>query len=187
MTLHDRQQIREAVKAALIGAHGDPVQYATAAGARVYETRVVPFRRLELPAVAVYSLSETSDDEETAPRVLKRSLQLVVEAAVQQGDNVDDALDAISAQIETAMHRDPTFGGVASDSTLSSTRLDVYEEGERITGVAVMQYAVTYYTAAPAAADVTLDDLETVGIQTSLGGAQAEADRAVDSVSFVET
>ena len=47
--VHQRQLIRHAVVAALKAA-------ATSAGDRVFAARMVPFRRLELPAIAVYGL-----------------------------------------------------------------------------------------------------------------------------------
>jgi hypothetical protein len=176
---HERQQIREAIAAALVGK--------TAAGARVFETRILPLRMPELPAVAVYSLSESSDDQQTAPRELKRRIDFAVEAAVKQGTNIDDALDAIALQVETAMDADPTFGGLASDSMLVGTQLDVVEEGDRMMGVAVLRYAVTYYTPERSATSAVLDDFETVDVRTSLGGEQAAADQAHDTIDGLET
>jgi hypothetical protein len=174
--LHQRQVIREAARDALRGR--------TAAGARVYETRVVPLRKLELPAVSVYTLEEEVDpaSSSTAPRELKRTVDLAIEALVKQGDNVDDAIDAIALEIERAMHADPTLGGAASDSVLASTEIDVLEESDRVVGMARLVYSVTYYTWAPDSADVALPDLSTVGIRHDLGGAVHEDDEARDTI-----
>jgi len=175
---HQRQRIREAVATRLV--------CKTTAGARVFETRVIPFRRLELPALAVYALSESSEDQQSAPRELKRTLSLIIEAAVKSGDNVDDAMDMIALEVERAMHADETFGGLASDSVLASTDLEVFEEADQFVGLVKLQYEVTYYTAAPDAADVPMDDLQTISARTNLGGAQHEGDQAQDLVRFVE-
>lgn len=173
---HPRQLIRHAVAAALTGA--------TAAGANVYKTRVLPFRRNGLPAVAVYTLTESvRTDEKSAPRELERRTELVVEGAVQAAstENADDALDALALEIEAALHADPTFGGTAADSILSSTEIDVAGEGEQMIGVVKLTYEVTYY----AYADVgtTLDDFKTANIRHNLGNAVHPDNEAVDRVS----
>src|SRR3990170_40796 len=124
---HQRQVIREAAKAQLLGK--------TAAGPHVFETRKVPYKRLTLPAIAVYSGDESSTDQGSAPRELKRTLQLAIEAAVKEGANVDDSMDSIAEEIERAIHVDPTFGGKASDAVLSSTSLDVDEIADQPVGL----------------------------------------------------
>ena len=175
---HQRQLIREAAKAALVGK--------TAAGPRVYETRTTPWLRAQLPAIAVYTLDETVDPEsrKTAPRELTRNLKLAVEAVVEQGTNVDDGLDAISLEIERALHADPTFGDVCADSVLSGTELAVGDAGSRPIGVATLTYAVTYRTWAPDAADLApLDDFATAGITTDLSGTTAPGNQAQDVVA----
>jgi hypothetical protein len=162
MPAHPRQQIREAVTAALLNQ--------TAAGSRVYETRVVPWKKAELPALAVYSLSEEVLDvsEGTAPRELKRVLRLAVEGAVWEGQNVDDAVDALSSEVEAAMHADPTFG-VASvgDAILEGTEIEVSDEGDKLVGFVRWTYRVTYYTMAPGTAAV--DDFKRAGTTYEVG------------------
>jgi hypothetical protein len=181
--MHQRQLIREAAKAALVGKTG--------AGARVYETRVVPFKRLELPAIAVYTLEENVDpaSRSTAPRELKRTVDLAIEAAVKQGENIDDALDAIALEIERALHADETLGGAASDSILSSTEIDVLEDGDRLVGVVTLVYSVTYYTDAPAAEDAAageLVDLARVDVRHNLGGSVDVNDEARDRLEGLD-
>ncbi len=181
---HQRQTIREAIKTALVGTGPS---YATSAGVRVYETRALPIRRLELPAIAVYTTDETSSDNDTAPRRLTRTVDLLIEASVQAGSNVDDSMDAICVQIERAMHADETFGAVCMDSTLVNTKTEVFEEGQQLFGVATLTYSVTYETSAPDADDVTeLDDLSTVTVEYNLSGDQDEDDTADDLIEDLE-
>lgn len=177
---HQRQLIREAVKKALVGK--------TAAGPRVYETRTTPWLQVQLPAVAVYTLDETVDQEsrKTAPRELSRSLKLVVEAVVMRGENVDDALDAMSLEIEAALDADPTFGDLCADSLLSTTELAVGDSGARSVGLLTMTYQVSYQTQAPTVLPV-LDDLKTVGTTTDLSGTTAAGNQAHDVIPIPVT
>jgi hypothetical protein len=177
---HQRQVIREAVRTALLGA--------TAAGSRVYETRVVPNRLTELPALAVYTLQDTVDQEEsnTSPRELRRELDLVIEGWVAAGTNADDAMDALALEVETAMHADPYLGGAVADSMLDSTSLEVLDEGDRFTGWFVMTYSVTYFTLAPEA-PAALDDFERAGVTHDLGGDVHEDDQAEDLFTVQES
>lgn len=174
--LHQRQLIREAAKAALLGK--------TAAGDRVYETRVLPLRRIDLPAISIYTMEETVEPESrtTAPRELKRTVQLNIHAFVEEGDNVDDAMDALAMQIERAIHADDTLGGTASDCILASTELDVGEEGQRLVGTVVLTYEVDYYTYAPAEApaEAGVADFERADIRYTPGLSVHEEDQARD-------
>jgi hypothetical protein len=141
---HSRTIIRHAVATLLRNA-------STAVGERVYTTRVDPYRRPELPALAVYTLDEASEVVEgSAPRELKRTLQLAVEAEVAMSRNVDDVLDDLALQIELALHQDETWGGVAEDSHLDSTEIQVLGEQDKQVGVVRMVYQVTYCSDVPA-------------------------------------
>ena len=178
-TVHEAQAIREAVVAALVAAN-------TSAGARVYSSRKPPFKRADIPAIAVYTLSETSDDRQSAPREYKRKAKLAVEGAVQVGENVDDALDALRLEVETVMDPDPTFGDVCSDSRLTGTELELAEQGDQMVGLLRMTYEVTYYTDARLPPSGDMDDLKTVDAKTSLGGVQDEDDQAEDTVEGLD-
>lgn len=161
---HQRKLIREAVKAALVAA-------GTAAADRVFETRLVPWRTAQLPAISVYSRSEDGITVESEPRVLRRPLSLVIEGVVIANQDVDDALDALSLEIERAMHADPTLGDVCGDSYLASVELGMMDvEGARPMGAVQLVYAVTYRTGAPEAEDVTLDPLEEARVSYTSGG-----------------
>jgi hypothetical protein len=179
---HQRQLIREAVRAQLLGK--------TAAAARVHETRMVPWRQVELPALSVYALSERidADSQKTAPRELTRTLKLRVVGVVRFKDNIDDALDELALQVERALDADPNFGGTAFDSILSDVELGVDEESGKPLGVLEMTYTVTYHTDAPAAADVApLADFATAGITTDLSGTTAPGNQAQDVVAVPVT
>lgn len=157
MPTHPRQVIRHAVVDQLSGK--------TAAGTRVFPDRRVAFQRVELPALAVYVPTESVEitSRSTAPRELDRRAQVVVEALVQQAENVDDALDALALQVEDALHADWTLGGVASDLLLTSTETVVLDEGKQLIGVVRLEFEVRYYSEAVPAA--TLDDFKTADVR----------------------
>lgn len=182
MAFHQRKLIRDAVVAQLTGK--------TDAELRVYPTRELPLKVAELPAVCIYTLEETVSPESrsSSPRRLTRSLQLGVEIIVRATEAVDDALDALSLQVEVAIDADPRFGDTCIDSILSSVQIGIDNEGNRPTGRCLMSYAVEYETEAPAAADQpALPDFERAHVETNLSGDQAAADRAVDDIAIPTT
>lgn len=177
---HPRKLIRQAVVAQLMGA--------TAADARVFKAREVPFKANELPALAVYTPDEEIEtDRSSAPRELERSLQLVVEAVTASGapSDVDDTADDLSAQVEAAMDADPRLGGTATDTLLTRVESDVFSEGGKNHGLVRMTFTVFYETYAPMVAPEG-DDFLTADIRHNLGGAQAPDDQANDRVTVQE-
>lgn len=183
--LHQRQQIRTAVTAALVAGVGS-------VSSRVFETRMAPLPQTKLPAVSVYDDEEsvTSESRATAPRELDRTVLVSVVAwiALTEPASVEAALDAVSLEIERSMHADPTFGGVASNSVLSTTSKGLKVDGDRPMGAVELVYSVRYFTQAPEAADVTLVDFETAKIDYSLAGEQTDSrDQAHDELDDLET
>lgn len=179
--MHERQAIREAVIARLIGT--GPA-YATAATTRVFKTRLHPIRGVELPALNVYTDDETSDSKRTAPVELTRTVPVVVEGWVSLTSGVDDALDALALQIETAMDRDSSFGDTV-ESVLTLTQFGYKLDGDRPMGVVHLEYTMTYRTAARLASPV--DDFDTADVRVSLGGVQAPNDQAHNTFTGLHT
>lgn len=140
MALHERQMLREATIAALLNK--------TAAGPRVYKSRRAPIPEATLPVIHVYTDQEPVDDNsgKTAPRELTRRPDLVIEAWVVASADVEDSLDAIALQIETAMDADRFLDGCAFNSWLSNTELGVSVQGARPMGAAQLTYSVIYHT-----------------------------------------
>jgi hypothetical protein len=177
---HPRKLIRHAVAAQLLNK--------TAAGDRIYKGRALPYRSVELPALAVYVPSETSVSNGTAPRELDRRPELVIEGAVRVSDpeGIEDAMDDLAEQVEAALHADETFGAKAADAELRNTELDIIADGDQITGVVRLTFEVKYYAYVfdPA---LPSDDFRTVGAEYNPDGAVHPADRANDTVTIPET
>lgn len=194
--MHRRTRIRRRVVELLRGA--------TVAGQRVWANRFLPLTNRELPAILVYALDESIDPDSrtTAPRELTRRLSLAVDGIVAAGSEgeIDDALDALSLEIETALHRDPFFGtaasaalnppvddSVAADSILTDVEIGHETVGDRLVGRVAMTWEVEYQSLAPEPPDDdSLDDFLTMGVTYDLGGTQAPDDEAHDEVVVQE-
>lgn len=174
---HQRKLIRQAVTALLIGA--------TAAGARVFPSRVLPLRTPELPTIAVYTADESVEEgsRQSAPRELERLVSVVVEAWVAPADDVDDAMDDIAEQIEVALHADPYWGGVVGDSILTGSETEVVGQGDRRMGLVILTYAAIYHTLAPEPPDDgDMDNLVQVDTTFDHNGDTHEDDRLEDEI-----
>ena len=138
---HLRQQIRERVATTVTGL--------TTTGSRVYQSRVYPLADANLPGLLVYSTSESSEPDvmTSGNRTLFRELEIVIEAYAKATSNLDDTLDTITDEIETAMAADRTVNSLARDATLASTAITLIGEGEKPVGVVTLTYRVTYRNA----------------------------------------
>jgi hypothetical protein len=172
--LHERKAIRDAVVAQLSGQ--------TAAGARVFASRQSSVKKVELPAICVYTDSEEVDEEsaDSSPRWLKRKLLLAVEVWAGAASGVDDVLDALALEVETAMDSDDSLGGTAFWSWPASTEVGLTEIGNQPVGCCRMLYTVVYKTdLRTETRDGAFDDLKTVDTTYDVAaGEQDPADRS---------
>lgn len=179
--MHERQAIREAVVAQLVGVA--PV-FRTAARDRVTKSRMAPIRG-ELPAINVYTDGEEIDanSKNSAPRELMRTMTVTIEAWAKYAENVDDALDDLALEIETAMDLDLNLANTAFDSVLERTEIGIKLDGDRPMGCVHLEYAVTFHTDLRVAAPTDIFDTATV--RYDLAGAQAPADERTDTLSNI--
>lgn len=140
MAVHPREAIRKAVVALLVEANTD-------ARDSVFPSREVPWRTVDLPGIAVYSLEETSTQPHPDAE-LERHVTVAIHAVVRLTELVDDALDALSLQIERAMAADQTLGGTALLSFLVGTEISVDDSTSRPVGAVRLAYDVRYDTPA---------------------------------------
>lgn len=140
---HLRKSIRDAVVTALTGL--------ATTGSSVYPTRTYPLDETKLPALCVYTISEDSavDSMKVSTRGLARSLELAVEGMAVNNGGLDDALDQIALEVETAVAADPTFGGLCYDCSLSQTRVSVRGgESQKEIGSIILTFTLRYRTRA---------------------------------------
>lgn len=100
---HARAQIRSALVSRLTG-------LATTA-ARVYASRFYVFDDATLPGLRIYADSEEKLDELMGGRQMRRA-QFIVEAVAKQNATLDDTLDQIALEVETAIANEQTLGGL---------------------------------------------------------------------------
>lgn len=172
---HERKLIRDAVIAALVNQ--------TTAGARVTKSRFAPNAQDELPAISVYGKEESTEEESrrSAPRKLKRMLQLEVVGwvVVPPGGELDDVVDDLAFQIETAMDADVNFGGEAADSVLVGSEIGHDVSGQRPVGCVLLTYQFVYRT--PQRLAPLTDKFNTLNTKiTNVGAGPIHADNQLE-------
>ena len=127
---HARTQIREACAARLLGL--------ATTGDRVKQSRMHP-------AIALPCLLVTTNDEEVSPGTVgglyQRTVLLVVRGYAKGSETLDDTLDQIALEVETALSAEPR-------AELDKVEIDYDESLEKPVGSISLTYRVTYFTAA---------------------------------------
>ena len=138
MANHIRQQIREYFGTTLTGL--------TTTGSNVFESRVYPIENTKLPALVIYTKSETSEPIVIGTdRVMSRELSVVVEGYAKATSDFDDTIDTISKEVEEAIAADRTLDGLAKDCYLESTEIEFNGEGEKPLGYVSLTFLTNYY------------------------------------------
>ena len=138
MANHVRQQIREYFGTTLTGL--------TTTGSNVYESRVYTLQENALPALVIFTKSETAEPIVIGTdRLLSRELSVVVEGYCKATSNFDDTIDTISKEIEKAIAADRTLGGLAKDTYIESTEIEYTGEGEQPVGFITLTFLTNYY------------------------------------------
>ena len=139
---HVRQQIREAIGTACTGL--------STTGARVYQARVYPLATANLPGLAIYTNSETSEEAEVggASRLLMRLLEVKIDGYSRKTSGLDDELDTICTEVEVAIMDDSTVQNLVANLYISETSISFASEGDRPIGCASMSWNCVYYTEA---------------------------------------
>lgn len=136
---HVRQQIRDDIVTTLTGL--------VTTGSNVFRSRIFPLEQTNLPALCIYTKSETSEyDTIGLPRSVNRILDVAVEAYVKGVSNYDNTLDTIAVEVEEAIAADVTLGGVAKDAQITAFEADFAGDGEQPVAVGRFTVTVEYRT-----------------------------------------
>jgi len=136
---HVRQQIRDDIVTTLTGL--------ATTGSNVFRSRIFPLEQTNLPALCIYTKSETSEyDTIGLPRSVNRILDVAVEAYVKGVSNYDNTLDTIAVEVEEAIAADVTLGGVAKDAQITAFEADFAGDGEQPVAVGRFTVTVEYRT-----------------------------------------
>lgn len=136
---HVRKQIRDKV-ASILKSNVGLVKR------RVYTTRVHPLNDTNLPAISVYTGTETSQRMNFGVTDMIRELALEIDVYVRETSKFDDDVDAIAVQVEEAMADNFTLDGLAKFVVLTSTQIQFDGDADQILGVAKLTYSVQYVT-----------------------------------------
>ena len=136
MADHFRRQIVDAVATAVTGL--------TTTGSNVFTNRVHRLDDTKLPALVIYSSSETSE-RTNMNNGLYRELSLVIEGYAKQGATaIDEVMDTIAKEVEVAV-AGTSFTGVL-DVYLASTDMDLVGEGDNPVGAVKLTFMFEYRT-----------------------------------------
>lgn len=142
MTDHVRTQIRNAAVAALTGL--------PTAGSRVFARRLSALREPDLPCLLVNTDGERIEAITVhSPSMLERSMRLAVRGVAMDDDRLDDTLDTLAADVETALG-DTTLGGLAKSVLLDTVEIEAGDELQYPAGVISLNYNIIYMTSATA-------------------------------------
>ena len=135
---HARETIRGAITTALTGL--------TTTGTNVFTNHVYPFATASLPNVSLYVAHEpetVQDDGEMGSFDL-RVLPFLVTGRAKVSNSLDDVLDDIAAEVETAIHGSTALAGYVKDVRLVGTEVALDPEGEMEVGAINMEWIAVY-------------------------------------------
>lgn len=139
MTIHVRRQLREAASTLVAGL--------STTGANVFQSRMRPPLEGQLPCLLVSTNDEVVDSA-TIDGKQMRELSLVVMGMAKATVDVDDTLDAIALEVETAIATDADLGGLAASVDLRAIKVDFDHSTEKPVGLIQIDYRITYFTLA---------------------------------------
>lgn len=152
----------------------------TIAEDRVYGARRLPTWKQDLPAILVYSNTESLTEWAEAPREYQRTPTIRIECVLSdQGlkTPLEDALDIFAEDVEQVLKNDPFLGPKSGQEIERSADLipvsvatQADDDGERLIGSVVIEVQAIYYD--QWVRDLSLDagDLDTVNIEWDITG-----------------
>lgn len=182
---HPRKLIRDKAVEILKAANTDALL-------KVYPNRIKPLVcnnfQNELPAIKVFTLTESSEIFNVAPREYKRSVQLAIEIVDEANDSIDDSLDQIGRQVELALLNNNLMDSVCNDIHYTSSTVGLREEGDSNIGFLGIVFTVEYLDELPNSTyNAALDNFETLHTEYSLNKAQPDSDdRAITNITGLD-
>lgn len=142
MLQHYRQNIRRAVACRLAAAE-------TLAGPNVFTSRARPILEILQKREAVLSVYTADEASQRDPDgyLMQRTLTVSIEGAIGGGDELDDTLDIMAAQVEAAINTDPTMGSLLTEPmVLTATSSEISARGNQQVGAFRMDFECAYLT-----------------------------------------
>lgn len=137
MANHVRQQLREAVATAVTGL--------STTGSRVYQSRVYPLDTSSLPCLLVTSDGDKAEAITVhSPYQQERATTIRIEGVAKAVSNIDDTLDTISKEVETAIAGSST--AIVKGLIYQGAQIDYDGSGEQPIGKVTMIFTKDLYT-----------------------------------------
>lgn len=124
MANHLHQQIRDALKTALIGL--------TTTGSRVFANRLHPLTASELPAIRLFTETEEAEQNGLSGQWRTRTLDFSVEACAKANSSLDDQLDQIGKELEIALAAGITVSGRLLFPAYTGMQMDTEEQDQPV-------------------------------------------------------
>ena len=136
---HVRQQIRNKIV--------DLVTGLATTGSNVFKSRLYPLHDDNLPGLCVSTGIEEIDDEEgKVEGVQHRNLEIIVLACDKITAGLDDKLDTIATEVETAVFVDRFLGNLVQSLDLAVSEPEISDEMEQPVGSLALVFTVQYLT-----------------------------------------
>jgi len=105
----------------------------TDAGARVFPSRTVPLKEVALPAICIFTTREEGRNDGVGVPVLKRTLQLAVQAfaSAATDEALEEAADTLAEQITDTLLTDPAWVAQFEKVVSVDTQIALNAEGDR--------------------------------------------------------
>lgn len=158
---HVRQQIRDYVGILLtnrlydrfgmivLDRSGEPIlkEESGLTTANLYKMRKYALDDSKLPAICVYTTSETSSLATIGTRKISRNVEMVIEVYNKASStSVVGTIDQFAAEIAAAVQSDYQLGGLCKSSMLTTSQVDSSVDGEQPVAFARLAFTVNYHT-----------------------------------------
>lgn len=137
--MHVRNQIRNKIVELVTGL--------TTTADRVFASRLYPLQSEELPGLCVFTRAEEVDEEEGKLEQLQhRDVFIIVAGYDKVTAGLDDNLDTIAAEVETAVFADRFLSGLVMLLDIVSTEIELNVEQETPFGEILITFRARYFT-----------------------------------------
>lgn len=140
MADHVAKQLRDAIVTAVTGL--------ATTGARVFPSRAYPVRDAELPCLLVWTPDESATNALLYPNTYERVISIRIEALAKATAAMEDTLDQIRKEVETALAAGVTVGSWTVDAEYRGVSSDIRGDLEKPAGSAEMSFEARLFTAA---------------------------------------
>jgi len=157
---------------------------------RVTGNRSLPAWEEHLPVINVYTRGEDLTEWAQAPREMLRNLRLVCECIVsgKTEEEVADALDTMTEDVEAIMSQDDTLGDRCEDILLTDVEFEWQEGGERPLASARLIWNCKYMTPMPRdRKGLGITPFEGIDAEWDVGTAADPDPEAEDTIDLPQT